>query len=150
MLFRSFEGVVDLIKMKAIIWDEASQGMKFEYRDIPADLKEKAAEWREKMLEAAAEADEDLMNEYLENGDLPEEKIKAGLRKRTIANEIQPMLCGTAFKNKGVQRMLDAVIDFLPSPVEIPPIEGEDDEHNRVTRKADDNKKFAEIGRAHV
>jgi translation elongation factor G len=140
-----FEGVVDLIKMKAIIWDEASQGMKFEYRDIPADLKEKAAEWREKMLEAAAEADEDLMNEYLENGDLPEEKIKAGLRKRTIANEIQPMLCGTAFKNKGVQRMLDAVIDFLPSPVEIPPIEGEDDEHNRVTRKADDNEKFAAL-----
>ena len=140
-----FEGVVDLIKMKAIIWDEASQGMKFEYRDIPADLKESAAEWREKMLEAAAEADEDLMNEYLENGDLPEEKIKAGLRKRTIANEIQPMLCGTAFKNKGVQRMLDAVIDFLPSPVEIPPIEGEDDEHNRVTRKADDNEKFAAL-----
>ena len=140
-----FEGVVDLIKMKAIIWDEASQGMKFDYRDIPADLKEKAAEWREKMLEAAAEADEDLMNEYLENGDLPEEKIKAGLRKRTIANEIQPMLCGTSFKNKGVQRMLDAVIDFLPSPVEIPPIEGEDDEHNRVTRKADDNEKFAAL-----
>ena len=140
-----FEGVVDLIKMKAIIWDEASQGMKFDYRDIPADLKEKAAEWREKLLEAAAEADEDLMNEYLENGDLPEEKIKAGLRKRTIANEIQPMLCGTAFKNKGVQRMLDAVIDFLPSPVEIPPIEGEDDEHNRVTRKADDNEKFAAL-----
>ena len=140
-----FEGVVDLIKMKAIIWYEASQGMKFDYRDIPADLKEKAAEWREKMLEAAAEADEDLMNEYLENGDLPEEKIKAGLRKRTIANEIQPMLCGTAFKNKGVQRMLDAVIDFLPSPVEIPPIEGEDDEHNRVTRKADDNEKFAAL-----
>lgn len=140
-----FEGVVDLIKMKAIIWDENSQGMKFEYRDIPADLKEKAAEWREKMLEAAAEADEDLMNEYLENGDLPEEKIKAGLRKRTIANEIQPMLCGTAFKNKGVQRMLDAVIDFLPSPVEIPPIEGEDDEHNRVTRKADDNEKFSAL-----
>ena len=140
-----FDGVVDLIKMKAIIWDEASQGMKFDYRDIPAELKEKAAEWREKMLEAAAEADEDLMNEYLENGDLPEEKIKAGLRKRTIANEIQPMLCGTAFKNKGVQRMLDAVIDFLPSPVEIPPIEGEDDEHNRVTRKADDNEKFAAL-----
>ena len=140
-----FEGVVDLIKMKAIIWDEASQGMKFDYRDIPAELKEKAAEWREKMLEAAAEADEDLMNEYLENGDLPEDKIKAGLRKRTIANEIQPMLCGTAFKNKGVQRMLDAVIDFLPSPVEIPPIEGEDDEHNRVTRKADDNEKFAAL-----
>ena len=140
-----FEGVVDLIKMKAIYWDDSTQGMKFEYRDIPAELKASAEEWREKMLEAAAESDEDLMNEYLENSDLPEDKIKAGLRKRTIANEIQPMLCGTAFKNKGVQRMLDAVIDFLPSPVEIPPIEGEDDEHNRVTRKADDNEKFAAL-----
>ena len=140
-----FEGVVDLIKMKAIYWDDSTQGMKFEYRDIPAELKASAEEWREKMLEAAAESDEDLMNEYLENGDLPEDKIKAGLRKRTIANEIQPMLCGTAFKNKGVQRMLDAVIDFLPSPVEIPPIEGEDEDHNRVTRKADDNEKFAAL-----
>ena len=140
-----FEGVVDLIKMKAIIWDEASQGMKFEYKDIPAELKDQAAEWREKMVEAAAESDEDLMNEYLENGDLPEDKIKAGLRKRTIANEIQPMLCGTAFKNKGVQRMLDAVIDFLPSPVEIPPIEGETEDGEKVIRKADDNEKFAAL-----
>ena len=140
-----FEGVVDLIKMKAIIWDEASQGMKFEYKDIPADLAASAAEWREKMVEAAAESDEDLMNEYLENGDLPEDKIKAGLRKRTIANEIQPMLCGTAFKNKGVQRMLDAVIDFLPSPVEIPPIEGETEDGEKVIRKADDNEKFAAL-----
>ena len=140
-----FEGVVDLIKMKAIIWDEASQGMKFEYKDIPAELKDQAAEWREKMVEAAAESDEDLMNEYLENGDLPEDKIKAGLRKRTIANEIQPMLCGTAFKNKGVQRMLDAVIDFLPSPVEIPPIEGETEDGEKVVRKADDNEKFAAL-----
>ncbi len=140
-----FEGVVDLIKMKAIIWDEASQGMKFEYKDIPAELAGPAAEWREKMVEAAAESDEDLMNEYLENGDLPEDKIKAGLRKRTIANEIQPMLCGTAFKNKGVQRMLDAVIDFLPSPVEIPPIEGETEDGEHVIRKADDNEKFAAL-----
>ncbi|MDO4636515.1 MAG: elongation factor G [Lautropia sp.] len=140
-----FEGVVDLIKMKAIYWDDSTQGMKFEYRDIPANLKEQAVEWREKMLEAAAESGEDLMNEYLENGDLSEEKIKAGLRKRTIANEIQPMLCGTAFKNKGVQRMLDAVIDFLPSPVEIPPIEGENEDHEKVTRKADDNEKFAAL-----
>ncbi|MDO4904144.1 MAG: elongation factor G [Lautropia sp.] len=140
-----FEGVVDLIKMKAIIWDEASQGMKFEYRDIPAELADSAAEWREKMLEAAAESDEELMNEYLENGDLPEGKIKVGLRKRTIANEIQPMLCGTAFKNKGVQRMLDAVIDFLPSPVEIPPIEGETEDGEQVIRKADDNEKFAAL-----
>lgn len=140
-----FEGVVDLIKMKAIYWDDSTQGMKFEYRDIPANLKEQAVEWREKMLEAAAESGEDLMNEYLENGDLSEDKIKAGLRKRTIANEIQPMLCGTAFKNKGVQRMLDAVIDFLPSPVEIPPIEGENEDHEKVTRKADDNEKFAAL-----
>ncbi|MDO5104008.1 MAG: elongation factor G [Lautropia sp.] len=140
-----FEGVVDLIKMKAIIWDEASNGMKFEYKDIPAELADTAAEWREKMVEAAAESDEDLMNEYLENGDLPEDKIKAGLRKRTIANEIQPMLCGTAFKNKGVQRMLDAVIDFLPSPVEIPPIEGETEDGEKVVRKADDNEKFAAL-----
>lgn len=140
-----FEGVVDLLKMKAIIWDEASQGMKFEYKDIPADLKASAEEWREKMVEAAAESSEDLMNEYLENGDLSEDKIKQGLRARTIANEIQPMLCGTAFKNKGVQRMLDAVIDFLPSPTEVPPIEGEDEDHNPVTRKADDNEKFSAL-----
>ena len=123
----TFTGVVDLIKMKAILWDEASQGMKFDYVEIPAELQDEAQSWREQMVEAAAEASEELMNEYLENGDLSEEKIKLGLRTRTIACEIQPMLCGTAFKNKGVQRMLDAVIEFLPSPVDIPPVQGEDD-----------------------
>ncbi|NMG43934.1 elongation factor G [Aromatoleum toluvorans] len=141
----SFAGVVDLARMKAIYWDEASQGMKFEYRDIPAELQADAAEWREKMVEAAAEASEDLMNEYLENGDLPIEKINAGLRLRTIACEIQPMLCGTAFKNKGVQRMLDAVIELLPSPVDIPPVAGVDDDDQPVSRKADDAEKFSAL-----
>ncbi|WP_028873839.1 elongation factor G [Tepidiphilus margaritifer] len=141
----SFAGVVDLIKMKAIIWDEASQGTKFEYRDIPAELKDQAQEWREKMLEAAAEASEELMNEYLENGDLPEAKIIQGLRQRTIATEIQPMLCGSAFKNKGVQRMLDAVIEFLPSPVDIPPVQGTDFDGNVVERRAADNEKFCAL-----
>ncbi len=134
----TFTGVVDLIKMKSIIWDEASQGMKFEYGDIPADLVETANKWRENMVEAAAEASEDLMNKYLEEGDLSEADIILGLRTRTIATEIQPMLCGTAFKNKGVQRMLDAVIDFLPSPVDIPDVAGEDEDGNAITRKADD------------
>jgi len=141
----NFKGVVDLIKMKAIIWDEASQGMKFTYEDIPADLVEDAKKWREGMVEAAAEANEDLMNKYLEEGDLPEADIKLGLRLRTIATEIQPMLCGTAFKNKGVQRMLDAVIDFLPSPVDIPPVAGTDEDENPVSRKADDGEKFSAL-----
>ena len=110
----NFTGVVDLRKMKAIIWDEASQGMKFTFEDIPANLVEQAKEWREKMVEAAAEASEELMNKYLEEGDLTEAEITAGLRARTLACEIQPMLCGTAFKNKGVQRMLDAVVELLP------------------------------------
>jgi len=134
----TFTGVVDLIKMKSIVWDEASQGMKFEYGDIPADLVETANKWRENMVEAAAEANEELMNKYLEEGDLSEADIILGLRTRTIATEIQPMLCGTAFKNKGVQRMLDAVIDFLPSPVDIPDVGGEDEDGNPITRKADD------------
>ena len=108
-----FEGVVDLVKMKAIIWDDASQGMKFEYGDIPAELVDTCNEWREKMVEAAAEASEELMNKYLEEGDLSEEEIKFALRTRTIASEIVPMLCGSAFKNKGVQAMLDAVIDYI-------------------------------------
>ena len=141
----NFTGVVDLIKMKAIIWDEASQGMKFEYREIPADLVEQAKEWREKMIEAAAEANDELMNKYLEEGDLTEEEIKLGIRTRTIASEIQPMLCGTAFKNKGVQRMLDAVIEFMPSPVDIPPVKGMDDDEKPVTRKADDSEKFSAL-----
>lgn len=141
----SFTGVVDLIKMKAIIWDEASQGMKFEYKEIPAELVAQAKEWREKMVEAAAEASEELMNKYLEEGDLSEAEIKLGIRTRTLATEIQPMLCGTAFKNKGVQRMLDAVIDFLPSPVDIPPVAGEDEDEKPASRKADDGEKFSAL-----
>ncbi|MBX9816567.1 MAG: elongation factor G [Burkholderiaceae bacterium] len=140
-----FKGVVDLRKMKAIIWDEASQGMKFTFEDIPADLVETAKEWREKMVEAAAEASEDLMNKYLEEGELTEAEITAGLRARTIAGEIQPMLCGTAFKNKGVQRMLDAVIELMPSPLDVKAIKGFDEEEKEVTRKADDNEKFAAL-----
>ncbi|MEY3669845.1 MAG: hypothetical protein RL258_1240 [Pseudomonadota bacterium] len=141
----SFKGVIDLIKMKAIIWDEASQGTKFDYVDIPAELKDLAQEWHEKMVEAAAEASEELMNKYLENGDLPEEDIMFGIRTRTIAGEIQPMLCGTAFKNKGVQRMLDAVVQFLPSPVDIPPVAGTDTNGNEASRKADDKEKFSAL-----
>ncbi|GAB2814946.1 elongation factor G [Comamonas piscis] len=143
----NFKGVVDLVKMKAIIWDEASQGMKFDYEDIPADLKESAEKWRENLVEAAAESSETLMNKYLEEGTLSEEEIKAGIRARTLAVEIQPMLCGTAFKNKGVQRMLDAVIDYLPSPVDIDDVAGTDpdDEEKKVTRKADDGEKFSAL-----
>ena len=133
-----FEGVVDLIKMKGIIWDPKTQGMKFDYVDIPANLVDVAQEWREKMVESAAEASEELMNKYLENGDLSEEDIIAGLRQRTIACEIQPMLCGSAFKNKGVQRMLDAVVQFLPSPVDIPPVEGFDLDEKPTSREAKD------------
>jgi elongation factor G len=140
-----FEGVVDLVKMRAIYWDEASQGMKFDYRDIPAELQELAAEWREKMVESAAEASEDLMNRYLENGDLTEEEVILGIRTRTIACEIQPMLCGTAFKNKGVQRMLDAVIMYLPSPVDIPDVTGELENGEPASRKADDSEKFSAL-----
>ena len=140
-----FEGVVDLIKMRAIYWDEASQGMKFDYREIPAELLELAAEWRAKMVETAAEASEDLMNNYLENGELTEDEIILGLRTRTIACEIQPMLCGSAFKNKGVQRMLDAVIMFMPSPVDIPDVKGEDEDGQPTTRKADDSESFSAL-----
>jgi len=139
----NFRGVVDLRKMKAIIWDEASQGMKFNYEEIPAELLEDAKKWRENMVEAAAEASETLMNKYLEEGDLTEQEITLGLRIRTIASEIQPMLCGTAFKNKGVQRMLDAVIELMPSPIDIPPVGGTDDSEKPVTRKADDKEKFS-------
>ena len=141
----TFEGVVDLLKMRSIIWDEPSQGMKFEYGEIPAELQAEAEKWRENMIEAAAEANEDLMNKYLENGELSEEEIVQGLRIRTIACEIQPMLCGTAFKNKGVQRMLDAVIQFLPSPVDIPPVKGVDLDDKEVTREADDNAPFSAL-----
>ena len=143
----NFQGVVDLVKMKAIIWDEASQGMKFEYQDIPAELVETANKWRENLVEAAAEASEELMNKYLEEGTLTEEEVKLGVRTRTLATEIQPMLCGTAFKNKGVQRMLDAVIDYLPAPVDIPDVTGTDpdDEEKKLSRKADDAEKFSAL-----
>ncbi len=140
-----FTGVVDLRKMKAIYWDEASQGMKFNFDEIPAELLEQAKEWREKMVEAAAEASEELMNKYLEDGDLTEDEITLGLRTRTIAGEIQPMLCGTAFKNKGVQRMLDAVIELMPSPLDVPPVPGFDEDEKQTTRKADDNEKFSAL-----
>jgi elongation factor G len=138
-----FQGVVDLVRMKAIYWDDASQGMKFEIRDIPAELMDTCKEWREKMLEAAAEADEELMNKYLEGHALSEEDIKKGLRKRTIANEIVPMLCGSAFKNKGVQAMLDAVVDYMPAPTDIPPVTGELENGKEGERRASDDEPFA-------
>jgi len=141
----NFQGVVDLIRMKAIYWDEASLGMSYDSREIPEELMAEAEKWREQMVEAAAEADEELMNEYLESGELSEEQVIKGLRQRTIACEIQPMLCGTAFKNKGVQRMLDAVIELLPSPVDIPPVAGLDDHENPVSRKPDDQEKFSAL-----
>ncbi len=140
-----FKGVVDLIKMRAIYWDDASQGMKFDYRDIPAELQGLADEWHGKMVEVAAESSEEMMNQYLETGDLTEAEIIKGLRDRTIACEIQPMLCGTAFKNKGVQRMLDAVVDLLPSPVDIPPVTGENEKGLPETRAADDGAKFSAL-----
>ncbi|GAA0214901.1 elongation factor G [Castellaniella daejeonensis] len=141
----NFKGVIDLTKMRGIIWDEASQGTKFDYIDIPAEMADEAAKWHENLMEAAAEANEELMNKYLETGSLTEQEIDKGIRLRTIACEIQPMLCGTAFKNKGVQRMLDAVIDYLPSPVDIPPVRGTDDEGNEVVRKADDKEKLSAL-----
>ena len=141
----NFKGVVDLVKMKAIYWDDASQGMKFDYRDVPAELVDQANEWREKLVETAAEASEELMNKYLEEGELSEDEIKKALRARTIGGEIVPMMCGTAFKNKGVQAMLDAVIEYLPSPVDIPPVAGTDEDDQPVTRKASDDEKFAAL-----
>ncbi|WP_026472084.1 elongation factor G [Alkanindiges illinoisensis] len=143
----AFEGIVDLVKMKAIIWDEASQGMKFEYGDIPAHLVDTANEWREKMVESAAEASEELMNEYLENGDLSEEQIHEALRIRTINCEIQPMLCGSAFKNKGVQAMLDAVIRYLPAPNDVEAIKGilDDKDETVGERIASDDEPFAAL-----
>lgn len=140
-----FEGIVDLVKMKAIYWDDESRGMKFEERDIPENLKEDAQAWREKMLESAAEANEDLMNKYLESGDLEISDIKIGLRARTINNEIVPMMCGTAFKNKGVQAMLDAVIDYMPSPTDVLAIQGENERGEADKRKADDDEPFSAL-----
>lgn len=141
----TFEGVVDLLEMKAIIWDVASQGMKFEYAEIPANLVDIVDEWRSNMVEAAAESSEELMDKYLEEGDLSREDIVAGLRARTLAGEIQPMLCGTAFKNKGVQRMLDAVIEFLPAPNDVDAIKGvlDDKAETEATRESSDDAPFA-------
>lgn len=143
----NFEGVVDLLEMKSIIWDVASQGMKFEYGEIPADLVDVAEEWRNNMIEAAAESSEELMDKYLEEGDLSREDIIAGLRARTLACEIQPMLCGTAFKNKGVQRMLDAVIEFLPAPTDVEAIKGilDDKDETEGSRESSDDAPFAAL-----
>jgi elongation factor G len=140
-----FLGVVDLVKMKAIFWDDASQGMKFEYRDIPAELKELAQEWHDKMVEAAAEADDELMNKYLEGHSLSIDELKKGLRARTIKNEITPMLCGSAFKNKGVQAMLDAVIDYMPAPIDVEAVKGEDDRGKQDARKPSDEEPFSAL-----
>jgi elongation factor G len=140
-----FEGVVDLVRMKAIYWDDSTQGMKFELRDIPPSLRDQAQEWRDKMVESAAEANEELMNKYLEEGDLSIEDIKKGLRSRTISFEIVPMLCGSAFKNKGVQAMLDAVIDYLPSPLDIPPVKGVLENGQPGEREAKDEAPFSAL-----
>ncbi|WP_219215550.1 elongation factor G [Variovorax boronicumulans] len=139
-----FQGIVDLVKMKAIYWDE-DKGVTFTYKDIPADLVDVCAEYHEKLVEAAAEASEELMNKYLEGTALTELEIKAAIRQRTIAGEIQPMLCGSAFKNKGVQAMLDAVVEYMPAPTDIPPVNGMDEDETPVTRKADDSEKFSAL-----
>jgi elongation factor G len=142
----TFEGVVDLIKMQAIYWDEASMGMKFDYRDIPADLVDTCNEWRSKLVETAAEANEEIMNKYLETGDLSEKDILEGLRIRTIANEIVPMLLGSAFKNKGVQAMLDKVIELMPSPIDVPAIKGTDTSGEKeMARKPSDEEPFSAL-----
>jgi len=141
----TFAGVIDLVTMEAIYWDDASQGMKFDRRPIPAELAAEAKQWRDKMVEAAAEANEELMNKYLESNELSVEEIKKGIRIRTINNEIVPMLCGSAFKNKGVQAMLDAVIDYLPSPVDIPPVKGENEKGEPDFRKPGDDEPFAAL-----
>jgi elongation factor G len=144
----NFKGVVDLVKMKSILWNETDKGVTFEYGEIPADLVDTANEWHEKMIEAAAESSEELMNKYLEGEKLTEEEIKAALRKRTLALEIFPMLCGSAFKNKGVQAMLDAVIEYLPAPTDVPPIEAHDtDDYEKIIeRHADDKEPFSALG----
>ena len=141
----NFRGVIDLIKMKAIIWNEADQGLSYEEEDIPADMQQLADEYREQMVEAAAEANEELMEKYLEEGELTPEEIKTGIRIRTLANEVVPALCGSAFKNKGVQAMLDAVIEYLPAPTEVKAIEGALDDDSSDTRPADDEAPFAAL-----
>jgi len=141
----NFEGVIDLVRMKAIYWDEASQGRKYDMREIPARLMASALEWREKMVEVAAEANDELMSKYLDDGDLSVEEIKQGLRARTVASEIVPMLCGSAFKNKGVQAMLDAVIEFLPAPGDIAAVTGEKENGQPDVRNARDEEPFAAL-----
>jgi elongation factor G len=141
----AFSGVVDLIKMKAIWWDDETQGMKFEYRDIPADMKAACEEWRGKMIEAAAEGDETLLNKYLEGGTLTDDEIKRGLRTRAIKNEICLVTCGSAFKNKGVQAVLDAVVEYMPAPTEMPPVKGLSESGETMTRTPDDNAPFAAL-----
>ena len=141
----TFIGVVDLVKMKAIYWEEENMGMEYRYEDIPADMQAECEEWREKMVETAAEATEELMDKYLEEGDLTEEEIKEGIRLRTIAVEIVPMFCGSAFKNKGVQALLDAVIEFMPSPPDVPAIEGELEDGTKETRESTDDAPFASL-----
>ncbi|GGP18797.1 elongation factor G [Silvimonas iriomotensis] len=140
-----FQGVIDLVKMKAIIWDDVSQGVHFEYGEIPADLRDTAQEWHDKMVEAAAEAEEGLLDKYISGETLTEEEIKRALRKRTVANEIVPMLCGSAFKNKGVQAMLDAVIDYLPSPVDVPAIAGHTEDDKEIERHPSDDEPFSAL-----
>lgn len=140
-----FSGVVDLLKMQAIYWDDASQGMSFSYAPIPDGLREEAALWREKMVSAAAEASDELMEAWLESGDLEHDQIIAGLRQRTLRNEIQPMLCGSAFKNKGVQRMLDAVVELMPSPADIPAIKGTNEKGNEAERHPGDDEPFSAL-----
>lgn len=140
-----FKGVVDLVKMKAVYWEEENMGMKFWYDEIPTELLSTCQKYREQMVEAAAEASEELMNKYLEEGDLDESEIKFGLRKRTIATEIVPMLCGSAFKNKGVQAMLDAVIDYMPAPTDVPDIKGILDDETEATRKSSDDEPFSAL-----
>jgi elongation factor G len=140
-----FEGVVDLIRMKAIYWDMETQGMKFEYRDIPADLKAQAEEYRAKMIEVAAEGNDTLMHKYLEHEQLTDAEIRQGLRERSIRNEVVLAMCGSAFKNKGVQALLDAIIEFMPSPVDMPDVTGIDDRGQPATRKANDDEPFAAL-----
>ncbi|MCY7388480.1 MAG: elongation factor G, partial [Burkholderiales bacterium] len=141
----NFKGLVDLVKMKAIVWSEEDKGVTFTYGPIPPEMEAVCAEWHSKMVESAAEANEELMNKYLETGELSEVEIKAGIRERTIKGEIVPMLCGSAFKNKGVQAMLDAVIEYMPAPTDIPPVKGMDENEEPITRKADDGEKFAAL-----
>ncbi|HMD29769.1 MAG TPA: elongation factor G [Steroidobacteraceae bacterium] len=140
-----FIGVVDLVKMKAIFWDDETQGMKFEYREIPAGMRKDCEEWRAKMIEAAAEGDESLLTKYLESGSLSDEEIKKGLRERAVKNEICLVTCGSAFKNKGVQAVLDAIVEYMPSPTEVPPVKGQGEAGEPMTRKADDAEPFAAL-----